>query len=238
VITNREKIIGIIDRMISRKMEINVRFEKGKDTFTSRFLGLLPPSGKVRGSKPGPQEEALVIEKLVPASGNKLLDPSRKIIIELPLDQRLLRFTTRYLGMSKDPAPVGVIIALPDSVELKELRRVERIIQEPPNFISVSFQTTDPAGKEQVWQLNVIDCSRHGLGLLVTEVDFDLLKMIKPGDVIKDITFYAEWTLIRVDATVKHITKIVRGPHKGQYVIGLESSEVITSCLPPDHPGS
>jgi hypothetical protein len=49
--------------------------------------------------------------------------------------------------------------------------------------------------------------------------------MLNPGDSIKDITFYATWTLIKVDATVRHISKI----EEGRYIIGVDSSEIIES---------
>ena len=62
---------------------------------------------------------------------------------------------------------------------------------------------------------------------------------------IKDITFYATWTFIQVDTTVRHIAKIKskeswpRGPgfpiqnepHKGLYIIGVESRGIIESSL-------
>jgi hypothetical protein len=78
----------------------------------------------------------------------------------------------------------------------------------------------------------VLEVSKTGLKLLVTEVDADLLDLLKPGHVIENITFYGEETLIRVDATIKHITQIGYGDYRGQHAIGLESEEVITSYLP------
>jgi hypothetical protein len=116
--------------------------------------------------------------------------------------------------------------------EIKERRKAERYAYDPPEFITVVFMLGKDSGKEQIWELTVLDCSKHGMRLLVTDVDYDLLKMLKPGDVIKNITFYGKSTLIRVDATIRHITKIGHGPYKGQHLIGLESSDVLTSCMP------
>lgn len=116
--------------------------------------------------------------------------------------------------------------------EIEERRKAERVAYDPPEFITVVFKLGKDSGNEQIWELTVLDCSKHGLRLLVTDIDYDLLKMLKPGDVIENITFYGESTLIRVDATIKHITKIGHGPYKGQHLIGLESGDVITSCIP------
>ena len=56
---------------------------------------------------------------------------------------------------------------------------------------------------------------------------------LKPGDKIKDMTCYAPRAMITVDTVVKHTTKIEEGNFKGQYIIGIESSEIIESCRPP-----
>jgi hypothetical protein len=83
------------------------------------------------------------------------------------------------------------------------------------------------------YQVGVIDCSSRGLGLLITEKEMELLQILKPGDKIKDLRCYAARAMITVDAEVKHITKIEEGNFKGQYIIGIESSEMIESCSPP-----
>jgi hypothetical protein len=120
----------------------------------------------------------------------------------------------------------------PMNLENEDMRKEERFTCEPIEFFSVEFNLGNGSENEQAWELNVLDCSKHGLRLLVTDIDEDLLKMLKPGDVIKDITFYGESTFIRVDATVRHITKIGHGAYQGQHAIGVESDSLMTSCLP------
>ena len=116
--------------------------------------------------------------------------------------------------------------------ESEEMRKDERFTCEPIEFFSVEFKLGKGSENEQAWDLNVLDCSKHGLRLLVTDIDADLLKMLKTGDVIKDITFFGESTFIRVDATVRHITELGHGPYQGQHAIGVESDSIMTSCLP------
>jgi hypothetical protein len=120
------------------------------------------------------------------------------------------------------------------SSKFKETRKEERFTYDAPEFITVEFKFRKDSENEQKWELNVLECSKHGLRLLVTDIDYELLKMLKPGDVINDITLYGASTLIRVDATIRHISKIGNGPYKDQYSIGLESSDLIESCVPND----
>jgi hypothetical protein len=118
--------------------------------------------------------------------------------------------------------------------ELKERRKQARVTYDSPDFISVQFNIGKGPENEQTWELGVLDCSKYGLKLLVTDIDEDLLKMLKPGDVIKDISLYAESSLIRIDATIRHISKIGNGRYEGQHCIGIESSDIIKSCVPND----
>jgi hypothetical protein len=78
----------------------------------------------------------------------------------------------------------------------------------------------------------VVDCSRKGLGLLITKKDFDLLSGLKVGDTITNMVFFAKWTMITVNGTVKHLTKLDQGRYSGCYSLGIESQEIIESCKP------
>jgi tetratricopeptide (TPR) repeat protein len=117
-------------------------------------------------------------------------------------------------------------------LEAQEKRREQRIITRIPDFIYVEFSLETRAGNGKHYRLNVINYSSHGIGLLVSEKDSDLLKLLKKGDKIKKITFYASWALITIDTTVRHLTKVDEGPHGGMYVIGVEAQELITSAQP------
>ncbi len=71
--------------------------------------------------------------------------------------------------------------------------------------------------------------------MLITQRDFDLLKIVKEGDILQDMTFFATWTMIKVDGTVRHKSKIEEGEHKGCYVMGIQSQDIIESCRPKEH---
>jgi len=113
---------------------------------------------------------------------------------------------------------------------MKEKRKEERFKIEPPSLISSEFKTGKGAEKEKLWRLNVVNCSRYGLGLLVTKVNSELLVILKPGDTIKDMMLYAEWAVMKVDAKVRHLAKVKQGSYKGMYILGVESSEIIEVC--------
>lgn len=105
---------------------------------------------------------------------------------------------------------------------MMERRREERIIIELLDLLSAEFEIGNGVGIGKLWHLSVRDCSEHGLGLLVSENDYELLQILDPGDKIKDMVLYTEWAMTRVDAIVRHITKIEWGTYIGQYILGVE----------------
>jgi hypothetical protein len=115
-------------------------------------------------------------------------------------------------------------------LNIQEKRREDRIPQEMPEFITVEFSVAGEGGERKHYELNVVDCSAHGLGLLVTDKDMDLIQSLNPGDKIEEITYYASSSMIKVEGTVVHKTKVHEGKYRGAYVVGIESPEIIESC--------
>ncbi len=236
--SNKQQIGKIVELLILKKTEIGVRIKGHEKPFKSKLIKL--DSKNVESPSKAPKKlSVLIMEKLFPEQGNSLIESSPDILMECVLGEVHLRFSSRYLGVNSDYPYFGIVLALPDSLEIKEQRRDDRIIPKVPDFISVGFSLGDESGEERSYELDIVDCSRHGLGLLVTDKEIELLRMLRPGDKIKDVTFYATWTMIQVDAVVIHRSRIESGEHKGQYVIGIESSEIIENCKPPDkQPGN
>jgi hypothetical protein len=234
---HKQQIAKIIELLILKKTEINVRLKGEKKPFRSTFVKLGSKSADSYSKAPENQP-VLIMEKVFPEQGNRLIESALNILIECVLGEVQFRFNSRYLGISSDYPYFGIVIEFPDSIEIKEQRRDDRVIPKMPDFISVEFSLGDESGKKRSYELDIVDCSKHGLGLLVTDKDIELLRILKPGDKIRDITFFATWTMIQVDAVVKHRSKIESGKHKGQYVIGVESSQIIENCNPPDSEGT
>ena len=113
-----------------------------------------------------------------------------------------------------------------------ERRREKRLALDPVDLISAEFNVEKGSEKGKLWHLNVFNCSNYGLGLLVTKIDSELLQVLNPGDSIADMKLYSEWGMIKVDATVKHITKIKHGKYEDHYILGVRSKEIIEICRP------
>ena len=85
--------------------------------------------------------------------------------------------------------------------------------------------------KYQSYELNILNYSDHGVGLLITEKDLNLLQMLSPGDRIPEITIFAEPGLIHMDGTVRDKRRIEDGGFKGNYILGLESNTIIGAII-------
>jgi hypothetical protein len=124
--------------------------------------------------------------------------------------------------------------AAPGATQARETRRERRFVPAIPDFVYVEFEHQGSDGKPRSYRLQVLNCSEHGIGLLVRREDFGLLDAVGPGTTISNMVFYATWTLIKAGATVRHLTRIKEGRHKGCYVMGVESQEIIESSKVPD----
>ena len=222
-VKDRRKIQEIFERMVSKNMELKVLIDEENVRFMSRATRLNPEEISSLGSEP-----ELIIEKLFPEIGNSLIQSSSQVTLEFSIKEHFCRGKARYVGVSNEYPYFGIMITLPQSLELaRERRRERRHTYEMPDFVSVAFSIM---GKDKVYDLGVMDCSMHGLGILVTRKDFDLVRLVKPGDRIRDIVFYSENAMIKVDGVVRHLTKMSAGKYKNSYVMGIESPEVIENC--------
>ena len=119
------------------------------------------------------------------------------------------------------------MMSFPRFVELEEKRKEERIALEFPEFISAVFKLAKGPEKDQLYELNVMNYSCYGLALLITEKDFNLLRILNTGERIPKITLFSELSLIHLDCIVRHMTRIEDGKFKGDYILGLESNTII-----------
>ncbi len=115
---------------------------------------------------------------------------------------------------------------------MEELRSDERITLEASALVFAEFKIGKESEEEQLWCLDVLDYSRFGLGLMITKIDSELVQILNTGYCIKDMTLYTEWAMIKTDATVRHIRKVTRGTQKDQYILGVESNEIIAIFKP------
>ena len=118
-------------------------------------------------------------------------------------------------------------------MESMERRKEERVVYEDPEVVSAFFTLEDKKGsKDRVFNISVLNCSHHGIGLLVTEKDDILLRELQPGDEIRGMRFYNNLAVIEFDGIVVHKTEIDHGEYEGSHIIGIQSKSFIDICKP------
>jgi hypothetical protein len=116
---------------------------------------------------------------------------------------------------------------------MEKSRGQDRYSYERPDVVYVRFKLDKAGEKDEVRLLNVIDSSKTGLAMLITQKDADLLDILRQGDRIKDMSFFGLGAKIKEDGIVRHMTKLEAGKYKGSYVVGVEAPDIGTS---PSHP--
>lgn len=226
-----EKISTIIKHLISEKKEITIILNGQKNEFTSRIskINQDPFSSSIN------ERSSIIIERLYPENGNTFIQSASKVTLSFFLAERFCRCSVDYLGISSTTPHFGFFLKIPEMIEIDEKRDEERVYYEIPDFVSAEFIIGKGSKREKVFSLDVINCSSRGLCLIVTEKDFDLLGRVKIGDRINNMMFFATWTMIKINCSVRHITKIEEGKLKGCYQIGIESDDIISACNPKNN---
>lgn len=225
-IEDRQKIIKIIDHVISEKCGVKVSVKSSLTSFASRIINAdqnYPSLAK--GTR-----AVIIIEKLTPEKGNDLIQASPKVTLKFSVLGQPCTCSVNYIGISSMPPYFGFVLSMPEVIELEEKRVEERTAYGAPDFLLAEVRIGKGTKAERQYELDVVDSSAHGLGMLIREKNLDILDRIKVGDVIKDINFYASNAMLKVDGIVRHITKIGEGKLKGGYYIGIESKDIIPSA--------
>ena len=223
-----KKIWRLIEHVANYQTPIKVTIPGNEASFISKLLKV--NYGSIASGKAKGQE--FIIEKMVPEDGNALIQKSPEVTLEFPINDKLCRCASKYTGMDELDPKEGLILTFPKSVEIKERRKEKRFTYDIPEMVSVEFKIEKGGGPPKSYELNVYDCSKHGLGILVTEKDFELLNILEMGDEIKEITFYATAAIIKVQGTVRHKSKIREGKYEGCYILGIESPDIIEGWQP------
>jgi hypothetical protein len=220
------KIWRMIEHVANYQTPIKVTIPGEKTSFTSKLLKVnygSIASGANRG-------EEFIIESIYPEEGNALIRSAHEVTLEFPINDKICRCAAKYVGLDKGAPESGLTLSFPKIVEIQERRREKRFTYDLPEMVSVEFKIEKGPGKNKSYELNVYDCSQHGLGILITEKDFELLNYLEKGDEIKEITFYATAAIIKVQGIVRHKSKIREGKYSGCYILGIESPDIIDSC--------
>jgi hypothetical protein len=106
-------------------------------------------------------------------------------------------------------------------------RGKDRYTYEKSDAVRVQFMIDKGPEEHRERVLNVIDSSKTGLALLITNEDLDLLHILEKGDAIRDMAFFGSGVRIKEDGIVRHITKVKDGEFKGYYALGVYAPDLI-----------
>lgn len=229
ILDDLKKIRQIISYLITQQTEIKIRIKEDETVFTTKFIkidqiDILSDIGRSR----------LVIEKLQPEEGNALIKSSSTIEVLFSIKGNLCRCSLDFIEISNTYPLFGFIMSFPAVIEIEEKRKEERVVHKKPELYSVEFILGEKSQDENRYRFDLYDSSKHGLCMIIPQESINILRNIDIGDIIENITFYGSWTVIKVDGTVRHITKIDEGKFKGGYLVGIESSDIIESIKPEE----
>ena len=109
---------------------------------------------------------------------------------------------------------------------MDEDRGKDRYAYDRPDSVYVRFKIDKGSEENRERVLNVIDSSKTGFALLITEKDSDLVEVLEKGDEIRDMAFFGAGVKIKEDGMVRHISKIKDGTYKGCYILGVYAPDI------------
>ncbi|NCO61121.1 MAG: hypothetical protein COZ70_06110 [Deltaproteobacteria bacterium CG_4_8_14_3_um_filter_51_11] len=222
------RISRIVSYLMSKHLEIAVRGQTGEILGRYRLTRAALPGGKVSEEVPLDGNCTIFMEGVLSEGASDRLSASSEIRVEFASGGTTLFFDTVCRMASISGLHVEMEAEFPRSLAIKEARRSPREEPKIPEFISVEmgpFRGDDST----VYTFRVINTSEHGLGVLIPEDSRAFLSLIKAGDIIPSLTLFARDSFIKVEARVAHVTQIKGGREKGNFVMGLESRELIES---------
>jgi len=215
-IRKKEEIKAVIDFVVSAERKIAIQIAGDDTLYMSRII----VANDIKEVSEKAERAELTIERLEPESGNAVLQKNPKAVVKFSLRDKSCEFDTRYIGLA-DSQFSRVIISYPESMRVTERREHERDTRDMPEFVSARFTL---GRDDKTYELEVVDYSANGVGLLVTEKDFDVLEKIKVGAKLKNLVLYAKWTTVMVEGTVAHKTKVKGG---NTYIVGVRLDEML-----------
>jgi len=217
----KQNLGKLIDFLISRKREITVQIEGNRTLYTSRIVSA--DYGDLLSKMS--EESKLIIEMLNPDTGNALLKLSPRVTVQFLLGEKSCQFDSRYLGKSTEYPHIGQIVTFPESVKLADRRSYERDTGKIPAFLYGILALRKGKEGSATYELEIINRSAYGVGMLVTKNDFGLLEILKEGDDLEDLELYAPTAVVRVTGRVRHKTKLAEPKYEGSYVLGINLDE-------------
>jgi len=218
---NEEKIKQAIDFLAVKRRPITVEIEGEQSLFDSTIV-------KVDHGDPVSKDGTagrIFIQWLYPPKGNNLIQSARTIEVRFSLGKYNLAFTSYYITKSLESPYQGHIITYPEALTIADRRKHDRHEVDgkiAPLFAKAKIRMREGRSQEKVHDFGVFDVSESGVGILVDKELFNWLDRIGIGDRLQGVELSAPWTIVRVDGTVRHKSKIGRGKYSGYLLLGIE----------------
>jgi len=221
---NGERIKQAIDLLALNRRPISVKIEGEQTVFDSLIVKVDPADPLSKAGTPG----RVFIQWLSPPEGNNRIQSARTVQVRFSLGKYNLAFTSYYVTKSLESPYLGHIITYPESLVIADRRRHERHegdSKAAPLFSKAKVSIGASGNQEKVYDLRVFDVSENGVGILVGQELFDWLRRIGVGDKLRGVELSAPWTIVRVDGTVRHKSKMHKGKYRGYRLLGIELDE-------------
>ncbi len=222
---DRQTIWKVIDYLIHHRRKITVRIKGYENSYTCKIV---KASFMAEHSKHG-NGPHLILGELVPEDGYTLIRPGRQLALKFMAGNTSCEFKTLCLTSQRDGVDSKIIVSFPESVVLPERRRGRRGSSEMPEFISAVLTPRKGFQTEKNYELPVVDYSLNGVGIFVSEEDFDLIENAQKGDRLENIMLFSFEAMVKVDGTVRHKSKHKRRGRQGvdSFVLGIEFDEAL-----------
>ncbi|EFK96910.1 hypothetical protein LDC_1056 [sediment metagenome] len=218
---NGERIKQAIDFLAVKQRPISVKIEGEQTLFDSMIVKAIHRDPVSKAGTPG----RVFIQWLSPPKGNNLIQSARTVQVRFSLGKYNVSFTAYYVTKSLESPYLGHIITYPETLIIADRRRHERHegdSKAAPLFAKAKVSIGVSGSQEKAYDLRIFDVSENGVGILVGEELFDWLKGIGVGDRLEGVELSAPWTIVRVDGTVRHKSKMRRGKYSGYRLLGIE----------------
>jgi hypothetical protein len=225
---NEETIKQTIDFLAVNRRPITVKIEEEQPLFDSMILKVDRGDPVSKAGTAG----RVYIEWLSPFKGNDLIQSARTVQVRFSLGKYKLAFTSYYVTKSIESPYLGHIITYPEALVIADRRKHDRHevdSKTAPLFAKAKIRTREGRSQEKVYDFGVFDVSENGVGVLVGKEHFNWLERIEIGDRLQGVELYAPWTIVRVDGTVRHKSKMRRGKYCSCQLLGIELDEKLES---------
>ncbi len=219
-----KRIREAIDFLNNNQRPITIQLEGKATGFASRIVKVDHGDLLSRFETGG----KLVIGMLSPQEGNDLIQSRSPIRVRFSLGKSECEFDSYYVTESVEPPCFGHMITYPEALTIVDRRTDNRNAigtEREPLFVHAKLTMRTGGSQEKSYDLKVFDISETGVGFLVGEEHTDLLERTRIGDRLGEVELYATWTMVRVDGTVRHKSKVREGEYSGYHILGIELDE-------------